>query len=139
MEILKLSMIDNIENDFTISAYKKPKIIRKVISIIEGGKKNINMSIHWKILGCAYALLGNINHCIKCYEKLVSSDPTNYKSWISLSFAYRSDGDILVSNWINYNVAHFIELHKVEGSKEVTKRIIEQYVSKMREQAYKEM
>jgi len=115
-----ISDINYFENDFTICAYENPELITKAIAMAKKGlKTNPSSIILLKFLGYAYALQNDVEKYVRCYHKVVSLDPKNYKNWIALSFSYRNKGDFLTSNWINYNVELFIKKYKEKGLTEM--------------------
>lgn len=135
-ERFKISNINNFENELTISVYNNEKNILKAIDL---GKKGIEIDrndvFFWRFLGYSYALKGDIKKYIQCYDRVVTLDPDDYRNWISISFAYRSKGEILTSNWINYNVEYFMQLYLNIGFNEMNFKNLMLMIEEIRKNA----
>ena len=96
----------------TRNFYKNKKIISRAIRLgLDGIRVNSNSEFFWGFLGFAYNLNEDFERAIECMGKRVSINPLRPYNWIDLSFAYRTKGDILLSDWMNFNLDLFMLLY----------------------------
>lgn len=120
-EIKKVFGIDEnsiVDYELTNILYKNKTKISEAINLGEECVKNYpDNEFFWKFLGFAYNLNEDFEKALECMFRRVSINSDNLYNWIDLSFAYRSCGKIIISDWLNFNLELFIEHYKQTGFK----------------------
>lgn len=120
-EIKKTFGIDEtsiIDYELTNILYKNKIKTSEAIKLGGGCVKNYpNNEFFWKFLGFAYNLNEDFERSLECMFRKVLINPNDPYNWIDLSFAYRSCGEIIISDWLNFNLELFIKYYKQAGLK----------------------
>lgn len=106
--------------ELTNILYKNKKRISEAINLGEECvEKYPNNEFFWKFLGFAYNLNEDFEKALECAFKRVLINPNDPYNWIDLSFAYRSYGEIIISDWLNFNLELFMKLYQQTGLKQL--------------------
>lgn len=137
-KIKKLFQADEtsiVDYELTNVLYKnKNKILAAIKLGLECLENYPENEFFWKFLGLAYNLNEDFEKSIECVFKKVSINPQNPYNWIDLSFAYRSYGEIITSDWINFNLELFMDYYEQMGFKELNEKNLINILQKIKKQ-----
>jgi len=103
--------------------YRNEKMIKEAIKLgLQGVQKSPDSVFFWKFLAIAYNLNDLFEEQIRCRYKVISINPLNLYNWIDLSFAYRSNGNIIISDWMNFNIELFRNNYLRLGFKQLNEK-----------------
>ncbi len=103
--------------------YRNEKMIQEAIKLgLQGVQKSPDSVFLWKFLAMAYNLNDLFEEQIRCRYNVISINPLSLYNWIDLSFAYRSNGNIIISDWMNFNIELFRNNYLRLGFKQLNEK-----------------
>ena len=112
----KIKLGDELFYNLTVNIYNNEQKISKAIKL---GKKAVQINpknnLFWAFLGYAHNLNEEYDKSISCFLKRIALNPHDVYAWLELSFAYRSKGNLELSDWMNFNIELFINYYKRLG------------------------
>lgn len=127
-----------IDYELTNILYKNKDKISEAIKLgLECVKNYPDNEFFLTFLGFAYNLNESFEKSLECALKRVSVYPDNPYNWIDLSFACRSNGEIIISDWINFNLELFMHYYRTLDFKEFSHENLMKILHEIKNKAQK--
>lgn len=116
---------NNLFYSMTIHLYGCQEKIEKAEKIgKEFIKKDKDNQLFWSFLGYSYYIEARFGKAIECFCRRIEINPSNPYYWIELSFALRSNGELEISDWINFNLELFALRYQRSGYNHLNKQVL---------------